>query len=142
MSSSKINSAQVPQSTPSMFADDLKFYRIIKSHLDIDHLQADIDSLWNWSSKNSMGLNIEKCFQISFYTGERKSYHIYNMNGYNLKEFSEVKDLGVWVDIELSFFKQINTLYPKAMRMLGYLIRNSHSGVPRWGQLPPPPLVG
>ena len=50
-----------------MFADDVKICRFIWSEDDSRLLQADLDSIFMWSSQNDLNLNIGKCKSMSFH---------------------------------------------------------------------------
>ena len=43
-----------------LFADDLKIFRIIRTILDAEHLQMDLDRLFAWCIKNQLFLNLDK----------------------------------------------------------------------------------
>jgi len=48
------------------FADDAKLFRIIKTPLDTELLQHDIDSLSKWCDTHKLYLNVSKCKIITF----------------------------------------------------------------------------
>jgi len=57
-----------------LFADDTKCCTRIKATEDILHLQEDIDSIFSWSIKDNLLLNLSKCVYI--HASCHTSYHI------------------------------------------------------------------
>lgn len=49
-----------------MFADDLKFYKVINNYNDSHYLQNDLENLVSWCSKNKLELNVKKCTVVSY----------------------------------------------------------------------------
>ncbi len=45
----------------SLFADDAKLQRPIKTTKDCEALQKDLDKIWEWSKKWEMEFNVNKC---------------------------------------------------------------------------------
>ena len=48
------------------FADDAKCYKVIHNALDMASLQLDLNSLTEWSTKNQLPFNINKCAVLQF----------------------------------------------------------------------------
>nr|CAI5852317.1 unnamed protein product [Callosobruchus analis] len=107
-----------------MFADDLKIYRTIKDVGDSAGIQNDLDALWQWTQRNHLYLNIEKCFCISFFKTKRRICTVYSLNNDILTYMSTAKDLGMLFDERLSFVDHICKTSLKAMQMLGFVWRN------------------
>ena len=74
------------------FADDTKLFRQITSTLDIEHLQEDINSLFNWSINNFLSFNLSKFVFMSYHRKFNSTYHV---NGHLIDESSSCKDLGI-----------------------------------------------
>lgn len=111
-------------STPFLYADDLKFCRSIKTPTESVLLQEDINRLVACCDNNGMSLNIKKCFHIKF---TRKLYTIqstYKVLNEHIQEVNVVKDLGVLFDKKLTFVPHIDHIIKKASKMLGFIIRN------------------
>ena len=66
-----INDLKCPTITSSiyMFADDTQCSRMIRSSEDCMILQADLDSIHDWSTKWNMAFNSSKCIHIRFGCG-------------------------------------------------------------------------
>jgi hypothetical protein len=90
-------------------------------------LQDDLESLVNWADT----------WQLRFNADKRKVLHVernneqqdYNMrrHGYNervmIEKYSVEKDLGVYVDKELKFFKHVETIAKTSNKLLGIIRR-------------------
>lgn len=108
-----------------LYADDTKIFIKVKSIEDCHNLQSDLNNLLNYCELNKISLNIDKCCVISF---TRKRNHIlydYNFNHKSLRRVTEVRDLGVHLDSELSFRKHFDIITAKAYKMLGFIFRQS-----------------
>lgn len=115
----------VLKSNKVMFADDLKFYRVIRSPEDHHALQRDIDSLLLWCDANAMQINIKKSKVISFYRGLHVSDHGYVAGGTQLEKVDSIRDLGIIVDRTLSFKDHLASTISKARTTLGFICRNA-----------------
>ncbi|KAJ8712619.1 hypothetical protein PYW07_005461 [Mythimna separata] len=107
-----------------MYADDLKFSRVIESDEDIDLLQSDVDSLVQWCSENGMELNVKKCYHVKFTRKKIMTASIYHVGSDVIQEVSQVRDLGVNFDSQLTFVPHVESIIKKASKMLGFVIRN------------------
>ena len=107
-----------------LFADDAKLYRNISSDDDPPALQHDLQQLEKWSEKWQLCFNLNKCKVM--HLGRQNPRQNYTMGGTTLATTTSEKDLGVYVDTELTFEKHIETVVNQANRMLG-LIRRSYT---------------
>jgi len=53
-----------------LYADDLKMFKSVKLATDLQLVQHDLDSLSSWFSRNSLPLNISKCFYVTYNKSE------------------------------------------------------------------------
>ena len=113
------------RSTLSLFADDTKVFRTIKTAEDREILQEDIDSMTLWCKVWQMEFNISKCHVLSF--GSRASSPKYNLAGNSLSCADYEKDVGVLVPSNLKFHEQCATAIAKANSVLGLIKRAFHS---------------
>ena len=113
---------EVIESVCQLFADDAKIFRSVKSPEDNLKLQNDLDKLSEWSDKWQLPFNIGKC--KSLHIGKNDLEHIYEMKGKSLEQVKEEKDLGIVIDKELKFHKQVAAAIKKANSVLG-LIKKS-----------------
>lgn len=108
-----------------LFADDLKIFRPIKSLSDVALVQTDLNNVERWCRSNGMTLNVNKCFFIRFTRKVHPVRSHYTLNGSDLCEVAEIKDLGVTLDNKLQMSAHINNIARKAGSMLGFIRRNS-----------------
>ena len=112
----------------SLFADDSKiFTRIVTKAQDTrimgpngnEVLQNDLNKIQEWARKWKMEFNVDKCKIM--HIGNKNPRNVYSMNGTNLAETSEEKDLGVTIDCRLEFDRHIKNIVAKANRTLGMI---------------------
>ena len=100
-----------------MYADDLKFFYVIRSTADCLVVQEELLELANWCEKNVLMLNLKKCKIMRFY--RCKDPIIYN---YKVGETeSDSVDLGVSFDAQLTFKAHIENIVLRGYRLLGFL---------------------
>ena len=107
-----------------LYADDTKCYKNINSVGDCLDLQADLELLHEWSCKWQMKFNAKKCKVL---TVTRRKYPVnfhYNLNGQILEKVTNIRDLGVIVDSDLSWTKHVTSIVAKA-NQISYLVKRS-----------------
>ena len=105
-------------------ADDVKLYKRISNLNDCNDLQLALNKLSGWCSENRLELNTNKCRVLSF---TRKSTYIrndYRINTTVLTRVHSICDLGVTFCNDLKFNEHISATSGKAVRTLGFLLRN------------------
>lgn len=112
-------------STPFIYADDLKFVRRVEGLNDVFLLQSDLDRLYEWCKNNGMTLNAKKCSHIKITRKNNKINSSYRIGQETLRECDVVMDLGVHIDSKLTFVPHVDKIVRKASRMTGFIIRNS-----------------
>ncbi|KAM7306755.1 uncharacterized protein ISCGN_010422 [Ixodes scapularis] len=119
--------SRVLDCTPLLYADDLTLVQPIRRPLDHQLLQADLDNVVAWSSKNRLPLNIFKCtaMQISSSRQQRSALPCYNLDEVNIFRTTSTKLLGVRLNCRLSFGTHIAEVTSRARRMLGFVTRVS-----------------
>lgn len=105
----------------SLFADDMKISKTIESQDDCVQLQADINSIADWSAKNSMLLNDSKTQLISFTRKHKPITGRYHLQSKPLLFLHSIKDLGILVDEKLLFHHHIASLKSAANKLLGLI---------------------
>lgn len=108
-----------------MFADDLKFFRIVTSLVDCCAIQQDIDLLMNWCLLNGMDVNVRKCNVISFCRKRNTTVFDYKMSTSSINRVETVKDLGILLDSKLNFNQHVSATTAKAFAVLGFIKRNT-----------------
>jgi hypothetical protein len=113
-----------------MFADDTKVYTRSDSEEGVKSLQADLDNMQEWSNKWLLRFHPEKCHVLKL--GSKKSEAVYVMKGkrggedytVQLEESEVEKDLGVFVDNNLTFKEHVAKSTSKANQVLGVIRRS------------------
>jgi hypothetical protein len=78
-----------------LFADDFVIYRKILSISNIDKLQTDLGSLWEWVVENEMKINPGKSKALSFTRAQVKDALNYSFKDQRIPEASCRKYLGI-----------------------------------------------
>uniref|UniRef100_A0A6P7GZS4 Uncharacterized protein LOC114344328 n=1 Tax=Diabrotica virgifera virgifera TaxID=50390 RepID=A0A6P7GZS4_DIAVI len=68
--------------------------------------------------------NIKKCFKITFGRSREFVHYDYCINNVPLEARHNIKDLGINFDSKLTFKYHINETSAKALKMLGFILRN------------------
>ena len=108
-----------------MFADVTKIFRRITSYDDADELQADIAKLEEWSETWQLRFNYDKCHILTL--GKLHNIHHaqrYVMSGNELEHVFDEKDLGVTIDVELTFEEHIARKIRIANGIVGQIRRS------------------
>lgn len=113
------------QSEHLLYADDLKLFRIVKSHEDCVLLQDDLDRIKAWCSLNKLELNIEKCKSISFWKTTHLIENDYVVEGTVLERVSSISDLGIIIDNKMTFQPHYDYIINKSLKLLGFVNRCS-----------------
>uniref|UniRef100_A0A8C3FC47 Reverse transcriptase domain-containing protein n=1 Tax=Chrysemys picta bellii TaxID=8478 RepID=A0A8C3FC47_CHRPI len=99
------------------FADDTKLGGIANSEEDRDILQGDFNDLVNWSNRNRMKFNSEKCKVM--HLGMTNKNFSYKLGTHQLEITEEEKDLRVLVDRRMTMSRQCDVAVKKANAVLG-----------------------
>jgi len=108
-------------STILKFADDTKILGKAITPTDRLQLQLDLDELCKWAKDWQMKFNVSKCKVM--HTGSSNSNSTYFMNGQQLSEVTEHKDLGIMISSTLKVADHCQYACNKANKMLGLLKR-------------------
>ena len=120
---------EMVESATYLFADDTKIFREIRDENDEKMLQADLDSLQNWSDTWLLKFHPNKCKVMSVANKcvdkGTKHYYLYDNDGnkIELEQSDGEKDIGVLVDETLSFNKHIQNQVNKANSIMGLIRR-------------------
>ena len=108
-----------------IFADDTKGSNEIEINEDVLKLQKCIDDLTEWTKLWLLKFNGPKCGALHMGSNNAKHDYYITINGktHTLNKTVLEKDLGVFIDPNLSFTEHINTKVNKAKSMCGLLIR-------------------
>ena len=101
------------ESVASLFADDAKIYKIIKTKEDIEALQRDLKQLDNWSDKWLLSFNMDKC--NTMHVGHNTQQAEYHLKGAMLNKSSQEKHLSITVSNNLKSSAHVETITAKAI---------------------------
>lgn len=113
----------LPECNILMFADDFKIYASGKEYHNFQSLNMYLQKFYQWCSKNYLLLNVNKCSVISFSRRISPLVYSYSFGSEIVPRVSLVKDLGVLLDINLSFNSHIDYIINKANRSWGMIRR-------------------
>ena len=106
-----------------LFADDAKLYASSKQgNSQHSQMQADLQSLANWSATWLLPFNVKKCKILYLGTGNIQDE--YSLFGASVQRVAEERDLGVIIDEQLKFRKQAAVAVSKASQILGVIRRS------------------
>ena len=104
-----------------IFADDTKIYRNVSPSSGSAELQRDLKAVTSWSEKWQLPFNEQKC--KSLHVGNKNPCHAYTMPGKMLQQVHQEKDLGIYLDSELKFWKQAAAAAAKGNQLLALIKR-------------------
>lgn len=107
----------------SLYADDVKIAKAIKTPEDVATLQLAINKLRVWCDENDMHLNLDKCAVLTINKGRNSIDSAYNFGDHIFNRVAEHKDLGVIIDKKLKFDRHINAIVSKSTAALGFVKR-------------------
>ena len=105
-----------------LFVDDIKIYFKISNLSDRQLVQNDINNILSWADEWQMSLAFEKCFCLSI--GHNISLPSYHINNLSIKNITTMRDLGVILQSNFKFHKQIDLMVSKATHLCSLIIRN------------------
>jgi hypothetical protein len=108
----------------SKFADYTKGAKIIRSMQDAEKLQQALDRLSEWARKWGMCFNEKKCKIM--HVGRNNPEYNYYLNGIQLAEVEEEKDVGVLIHKSLKPSRQCERAANTAMGVLKQITKCFH----------------
>jgi hypothetical protein len=103
------------------FADDLKMLGRVATKEDIEQVRRDVDKLVEWSEDWQLSFNLDKCKVM--HIGKRNGKCRYEMDGNEIKQVREEKDLGVIVTDDFKVGRQCAEAAKKGNKVLGMINR-------------------
>ena len=115
---------EVRNSRVSSFADDTRILKIIKEPSDRSILQEDLNVVYDWSKNNKMQFNDSK-FEMIRYTlrGEQTTSPYLAPDSTIIEQKSQIKDLGVSLNNDVTFSGNICEKVSCAKRKTGWILR-------------------
>lgn len=108
-----------------LFADDLKIYNLSANH---KFLQSDLDNLCSWAKSWQLSLSYSKCNIL--HLGRSNPIHVYRLDNYELIKSNGCKDLGIFVNENLSFSIHCNNIVAKSSKISNLIHRTFTSKNP------------
>ena len=106
------------------FADDTKGLKSIENVEDCEKMQQTLDKLCSWANKWGMKFNVKKCKIM--HIGPGNPGHRYRMEGEELVEVEEERDIGVVVSKNLKPSRQCQQAANTAGAVLRQVTKNFH----------------
>ena len=104
----------VVHSTIFKFADDLKCYLPIRTHMDSTHLQHDLNLLYKWSTENLLSFKVNKCVVLQCLPSSTSAITVYNLDNFELSKVPQHKDLGIIFTTNLTWQSHYEAITAKA----------------------------
>ena len=120
---------EVVHSLVKSFADDTRATKEVKTLEDAVLLQNDLEKIYKWTDDNNMKLNDVK-FELLRYgkNQEIKTQTSYTSpSGVEIESKDVVKDLGILMDNNCTFQKQIIAIIEKAKNLTSWILRTFSS---------------
>ena len=102
----------------SLFADDAKIMKEIKTLKDCEDLQKDLDKVHDWSLLWEMEFNTRKCHVLEMGKSKNRPTRTYRIGRETITKSADEKDLGVTIQDSLSPEKHINRIFGNTYSML------------------------
>ena len=113
-----------PGTNISLYADDTKIWRRIKTQDDHWFLQSDINRLENWATTNKMKFHPDKTNILSVSNSNiTENMFIYTIDSIPIEYTPCQKDLGIKITTKLLWTEHANFIYSRANQKLGLLKR-------------------
>ena len=105
-----------------MFTDDTKIFR----DKDFEGCLSSTGRPWEaWSQSSGLLFNEAKCKAQHITRKTKPTLSSYELNNTALELYAAEKDLAIWINKVLTWYKQVNEESSQANKLLGYLKRNT-----------------
>lgn len=107
-----------------LYADDLKIYRAVESEEDMRLIQSALNEIEKWCDDNKLCMNVKKLKTMACFRTRNRSYEPhYLYKGTQICETTSHKDLGLIIDVKMSFNEHMEYAKGKALNALGFIRR-------------------
>ena len=108
-----------------LFADDCVLYRNIKSPIDCQILQDDLNSLSQWETDWQMKFNVAKChsMRVTRHLPDKQILFDYTLHQQKLEQVQSAKYLGLTITDNLDWGQHVSEISCKATKTMGFLRR-------------------
>ena len=113
------------RSSVRLFADDCVLYRNIKSPIDYQILQDDLNSLSQWETDWQMKFNVAKCHstRVIRHLPDKHILFDYTLHQQKLEQVQSAKYLGITITDNLDWGQHVSEISCKATKTMGFLRR-------------------
>ena len=114
------------RSSVRLFADDCVLYRNIKSPIDCQILQDDLNSLAQWETDWQMKFSVAKChsMRVTRHLPENLIQFEYSGHQQRLEQVQSAKFLGITTTDNLDWGQHVSEISCKATKTMGFLRHN------------------
>ena len=114
------------RSSVRLFADVCVLYRNIKSPIDRQILQDDLNSLSQWETDWQMKYNVAKChsMRVTRHLPDKQILFDYTLHQQKLEQVQSAKYLGLTITDNLDWGQHVSEISCKATKTMGFLRRN------------------
>ena len=114
------------RSSVRLFADDCVLYRNIKSPIDCQILQDDLNSLSQWDTDWQMKFNVAKChsMRVTRHLPDKQISFDYTLHQQKLEQVQSAKYLGLTITDNLDWGQHVSEISCKATKTMGFLRPN------------------
>jgi len=95
-----------------LYADNVKLYTVLQTKADYYSLQCKLNQLFQWSERWQLTISYNKCNIM--YVGNTNGKLSMPLNSNTSPVVNEVKDLGVFVDSNLTFHSHIDKIVARS----------------------------
>ena len=110
------------ESRASLFADDAKIYRAVRTQEDLEAMKRDMRRIEEWSEKWLLTFNANKCKTMHIGYGNNQCN--YELNNRILDKTEAEKDLGILISSSLKPSNHVAAVAARANSRLGIIKRN------------------
>ena len=107
-----------------LFADDAYLYKVIKTIVDSQLLQTDLDSLQVWEERWDMEFHPKKCKVLTITNKKKPLKTFYLIHNEKLESVENAKYLGVTLNKNMNWKAHVMQTVKKANQQLNFLNRN------------------
>ena len=109
----------------SSFADDTRAAYATRSVLEVNTLQKDLNSIYQWADENNMQFNDKKfeCLRYGINKVLKESTQYIANSGNTIENAEHVRDLGVYMSSDGTFNKHVSETVIRAKSMCGWILR-------------------
>ena len=113
------------RSSVRLFTDDYVLYRNIKSRIDCQILQDDLNSLVKWETDWQMQFNVAKChsMRVTRHLPDKHIIFDYTLQQQKLEQVQSAKYLEITITDNLDWGQHVSKISCKATKTMGFLRR-------------------